>query len=70
MLIKFVAPDPRAGMVVDMDAGQQMIDEHRAVAHKEGAAEPEAKMAEPMSNKMAPALTNKAAVKPAGGRGR
>ncbi len=41
MLIKFKKPDPRAGMVVNMDSslGQKMIDDGCADAHKEGAAE-------------------------------
>lgn len=40
MLIKFKKPDPRAGMVADMDSslGQKMIDDGCADAHKEGAA--------------------------------
>lgn len=39
MLIKFVKPDPRAGMVVQMDSllGHQMIEAGNAVAHKDSA---------------------------------
>ncbi len=65
MLIKFKAPDPRAGMVVQMDSslGQKMIDDGCAVAHKEGAAEaaaappppPAAKTVAPLSTKSVPA---------------
>jgi len=41
MLIKFKKPDPRAGMVVNMDSslGQKMIDDGCADSHKEGAAD-------------------------------
>ncbi len=41
MLIKFKKPDPRAGMVANMDSslGQKMIDDGCADAHKEGTAE-------------------------------
>ncbi|TAA20298.1 hypothetical protein [Pseudoxanthomonas winnipegensis] len=38
MLIKFKAPDPRAGVIVQMDSlrGQEFIDAGNAVAVKEG----------------------------------
>lgn len=43
MLIKFKKPDPRAGMVANMDSslGQKMVDDGCADPHKEGAAEVE-----------------------------
>ncbi len=70
MLIKFKKPDPRAGLVVQMDSslGQQMIDKGAAVAHKEGAEEapaaaapaPAAKTVAPVTTKTVPASKRKA----------
>lgn len=69
MLIKFKKPDPRAGMVANMDSslGQKMVDQGRADVHKDPAADEAATAApaKPVAAPVAPLVT-----KPAAKRGR
>lgn len=70
MEIKFIEPDPRAGMTADIDSslGQSFIDKKCAVLCKAGepvvAVETCQKASDPRQNKMVEAPSNKTTSKP------
>ncbi len=65
MQIKFVKPDPRAGMVVQMDSarGAQLVESGAAVAHKESADEPKPEPAKAVTTETVPAKAAKKTAK-------